>query len=1572
MNHLFKLSRTKLYATIAVLTAFILAAVLILTNTGIGSHLFPGRASPDDYHLILDEDNAVSSSGTVTHYTQSGHYGVQFTYTNVQGYENGHTRINAGGKLVNKDQITSVTEISATFVTNGSLRFRASYDGATWGGYTDMVSGEHYELGTKPYYIEFSTDGNNDVNIGSIQFDYSCVANPDATGTVIPGTTTWERVSSNNELVSGDEIVFVGEETSSSHYAMTSTIYKSYYLTPLEITLSSDLKTATVDTSSPYVWTLGGSSGSWTLTEKSTSKSLYRYCDDGSHVNVSAGTASTISSHSETVTTWSFSFNNYVVLGSVTYGSTTSYLEYYSSYSEFTLYKNAPTNNHYIYKKVTTPSHTDYPTPVDCVGFEASNDWIGSYTTNNIFDESKNISVNALYNDGSKTSVSYGGENGYSYYVMNSLGQTIDTSEKFPSEGVYTLVVEYKNYIPIQIEIVVGEYVFAEDVTASLDVVEYTTADNLAAHLEGHLTANIEWSNDTTDSNIAYSEFATYGLGAKLLSMASIVYDMSKPFGAAGVWTLRVYALGNEELHYDIAITVVAVPVTSVTIDGNQNISLEVGSFAKLTVTVGPETATNQNVSWASGNEEVATVDNGKVTGVGVGTTIITATAMDGSNKYGSVNVTVVAATAKNDEIVAGDLSATNTTYKDFTNVEKSSGAEYAGNSAKDSSGAIQLRSKNSSGIVTTTSGGKIGKVIVEWNSKTSGRTLDIYGKNSSYSTASDLYGSGSAQGTKIGSLTEEDSELVISDEYEYVGVRSNNGALYIDSISFVWGGTGGGDTPTPVTPVYPSSITVTGENALTIGDTSQLTVNYSAGTTVMNTTYSSNNTSVATVSPTGLVTAVAQGSATITASAESDGNGHYVTATITITVSPVKVTSVSLDSASESVKVGKTVTLVATVYPSSATNKSVTWSSSNTSVATVANGVVTGVAAGTATITVTTVDQSKTATCTVTVTAASGGGEETHSISYSDLDSGSYPKSVTAYTSSTGFAFEAYYCANFSSKMQFKASQGYIQSTESMILQSITINGRGDNTLTVYGSKTAGSFSTTIAGDNDVYDLTGYNYFKVARTASGMGTCTSITIKTGTPTPTDPTSIILSPTSADVGVGGTKQLSVSYVPSNANQNKQITWTTSNANVATVDSNGLVSVKSTATAGQTATITATLTNITSIKATCLITVVAQSKDDHTVLIYMCGADLESKNKLATGDIQEILKVSGQPSDVNIVIETGGASSWASTYGISSTYLERYHVANKQLVRDDQLTYASMGLTSTLQSFIEYGLNNYPAERTGLVFWNHGGGMRGVCYDEKKNDDVLKNSEIRSAVSSALKNCGMSGQKLEWVGYDACLMAVQDIAETNSAYFNYMIASEESEAGYGWDYDTWVDDLYAKKTTNNILKAIVDGFIADNGGASSSSGDQTLSYLNLAYASAYKTAWEAMAAQLNSKVTSSNKSSFNSAITSNVKHYADSDYDYFCTFDAYDFVNKLASNSAFSSFRIDSSYTDAVIAAHGDLVAYNLAQKGAGVSKGLCMYWPNSTQYSDVSTYYTTSETNFTTWRSFCVNKGYHA
>ena len=105
-----------------------------------------------------------------------------------------------------------------------------------------------------------------------------------------------------------------------------------------------------------------------------------------------------------------------------------------------------------------------------------------------------------------------------------------------------------------------------------------------------------------------------------------------------------------------------------------------------------------------------------------------------------------------------------------------------------------------------------------------------------------------------------------------------------------------------------------------------------------------------------------------------------------------VPATGVTL-SGTTSVKVGNTTTLTATVAPDNATNKNVTWTSSDTSVATVADGLVTGIAAGTATITVTTEDGGFTADCTVTVSRASsggGGGSASYTITVEDTDNGS------------------------------------------------------------------------------------------------------------------------------------------------------------------------------------------------------------------------------------------------------------------------------------------------------------------------------------------------------------------------------------------------------------------------------------------------------------------------------------------------------------------------------------------------------------------------------------------------------
>ncbi|MBQ6761978.1 MAG: Ig-like domain-containing protein [Bacteroidales bacterium] len=154
----------------------------------------------------------------------------------------------------------------------------------------------------------------------------------------------------------------------------------------------------------------------------------------------------------------------------------------------------------------------------------------------------------------------------------------------------------------------------------------------------------------------------------------------------------------------------------------------------------------------------------------------------------------------------------------------------------------------------------------------------------------------------------------------------------------------------------------------MAVGDTQTLTATVTPLTaTDKSVTWSSGNTSVATVSSTGVVTAKGVGTATITVTTNDGGKK----ATCSVTVTPVAVTGVTLNKSSLSLYQNDSETLVATVLPSNATNKSVSWSTSNSSVATVtSNGQVTAVAAGTATITVTTADGGMTASCAVSVTA--------------------------------------------------------------------------------------------------------------------------------------------------------------------------------------------------------------------------------------------------------------------------------------------------------------------------------------------------------------------------------------------------------------------------------------------------------------------------------------------------------------------------------------------------------------------------------------------------------------------------
>lgn len=193
--------------------------------------------------------------------------------------------------------------------------------------------------------------------------------------------------------------------------------------------------------------------------------------------------------------------------------------------------------------------------------------------------------------------------------------------------------------------------------------------------------------------------------------------------------------------------------------------------------------------SYESSNTSVASISNtGVITVQGYGIATITASTAASDTKYASeANFTLI---VKDDNVDI--LTATligQSSYGDWTGKISYSGAVYAGNSTTNS-GAIQIRNNSNtpSGIVVTSAVGKVEKISVKWASgNTEGRVLNVYGKNTPYTGAADLYGD--AKGTELGSIVYSTSTTFVFDaeqNYAYVGMVPS-GAVYIDYIVVEW-----------------------------------------------------------------------------------------------------------------------------------------------------------------------------------------------------------------------------------------------------------------------------------------------------------------------------------------------------------------------------------------------------------------------------------------------------------------------------------------------------------------------------------------------------------------------------------------------------------------------------------------------------------------------------------------------------------------------------------------------------------------------------------------------------------------
>ena len=190
--------------------------------------------------------------------------------------------------------------------------------------------------------------------------------------------------------------------------------------------------------------------------------------------------------------------------------------------------------------------------------------------------------------------------------------------------------------------------------------------------------------------------------------------------------------------------------------------------------------------------------------------------------------------------------------------------------------------------------------------------------------------------------------------------------------------------------------------------------------------------------------------------------------------------------------------------------------------------------------------------------------------------------------------------------------------------------------------------------------------------------------------------------------------------------------------------------------------------------------------------YLCGSDLETNHGCATADLNEMLEVS-LPENVNVIIETGGAAQWQNDQ-VDPSKLQRWLYNSEGLSLIEEQDTANMGDASTLEDFLSFAYDNYPADHIAVTFWNHGGGsVSGAAFDELHDLDSLDLAEMYQAFD-AVWPADADDPALDLVGFDTCLMGTVDVASVFRSFAKYLVASEEVEPGNGWLYSGWLGAL----------------------------------------------------------------------------------------------------------------------------------------------------------------------------------
>lgn len=329
----------------------------------------------------------------------------------------------------------------------------------------------------------------------------------------------------------------------------------------------------------------------------------------------------------------------------------------------------------------------------------------------------------------------------------------------------------------------------------------------------------------------------------------------------------------------------------------------------------------------------------------------------------------------------------------------------------------------------------------------------------------------------------------------------------------------------------------------------------------------------------------------------------------------------------------------------------------------------------------------------------------------------------------------------------------------------------------------------------------------------------------------------------------------------------------------------------------------------------------------TIMMYIDGADLESRAGIVTSDIESINKDKVDLENVNIYLYTGGSYKWYNDY-ISNQENAIFKLTSNGFEKVKTYPRDNMGDSKTLATFINYVYENSKTDEYDLSLYDHGAAIYGAIEDSFSGD-IMELSEFKSALMQTPFN---KNNKLGFVLFRTCLNGTLEVANIFKDYSNYLIASEEVTVGSSrTSVLNFVNDITKNDSPVDIGKKFITSY-----------ENQTREINNLSYSDdklgEYAIIDLNKLDELNnsfekfiSKVDVKNNYSNIVKIRSDMYQYAEAtantgDYD---TVDLYELVSRLSSEFNIDKTNFDKAYKESVVYKWGDLEQTN----------GLSIYFP---------------------------------